>query len=76
MDTTATTTQTHLSVTGMTCGSCVRHVDRALRDLEGVTKVEVQLRTGDVRAEHDARTTLDAMLAAVRAAGYDVRLAA
>ncbi len=63
--------ETVLSVSGMTCMSCVRHVDRALRDLEGVTAVEVRLREGRVLVEHDAETApLEAMVEALRDAGY------
>lgn len=64
--------ETLLSVSGMTCMSCVRHVDHALRDLEGVRAVEVRLREGTVRVQHDAATApIDAMVEALREAGYE-----
>ncbi len=63
--------QTLLTVSGMTCMSCVRHVDHALRDLEGVRAVEVRLREGQVLVEHDvASPSAEAMLEALREAGY------
>ena len=35
-----------LEVSGMTCGSCVRHVTSALTRVDGVAQVEVALRQG------------------------------
>lgn len=64
--------ETLLSVKGMTCMSCVRRVDRALRDLEGVRAVEVRIREGKVRVEHDPDgTSIDSMVDALREAGYE-----
>ena len=63
--------ETRLEVTGMTCGSCVRHVTEALRAVAGVRDVEVQLRDGVVRVWHGPEVGAgDALVAAVRAAGY------
>lgn len=62
--------ETVLAVEGMSCGSCVRHVEGALRTLAGVAKVEVRLRSGQVRVEHDASASVEAMLEALAAAGY------
>ena len=38
------TQTTILQITGMTCGSCVRHVDNALRHVPSVSVVRVDLR--------------------------------
>ena len=71
------TKNTTLTVEGMTCSNCVRHVEGALRELEGVGKVTVELATGEVRVEHDpARATVDQMVAAIVEAGYETRGAA
>jgi copper chaperone len=60
-----------LNVEGMTCSSCVRHVEGALRELEGVCAIEVTLKEGKVRVEHDpARATLEQMVEALGEAGY------
>lgn len=62
-----------LDVTGMTCSSCVRHVDHALRAVAGVSDVKVDLATGKVTVERDpARATTEALTEAVRDAGYDL----
>jgi copper ion binding protein len=64
--------ETTLDVTGMTCQSCVRHVDKALRKIDGVSEVEVHLEQGKVRVKHDpARATVPSMIAALKKAGYE-----
>lgn len=68
---------TTLTVHGMTCGSCVRHVGAALRALDGVVAVDVKLRDGLALIEHDpGRASVDTMIAALDAAGYRARAAA
>ena len=61
---------TILTVTGMSCGSCVRHVTSALGAVPGVTKVTVQLRTGQADVQHGDEASVDALISAVREAGY------
>ena len=58
-------------VAGMTCSSCVSRITRAVRRLDGVTKVSVDLRaeTATVRRE-PALVSNAALAAAVAAAGY------
>lgn len=69
--------ETILDVTGMSCPSCVRHVNDALRELDGVDKVEVRMSDGKVLVRHDQRkATADHMIAALREAGYDSSLSA
>jgi Cu+-exporting ATPase len=61
-------------VEGMTCASCVRHVERALSSLPGISNVAVNL--GTERAEIIAdlsRTGASAILKAVDDAGYTPR---
>jgi copper chaperone len=71
------TTETTLDVTGMSCGSCVRHVSTALRGLDGVTKVDVRLKDGKVIVNHDpTRTSAVALIAALEKAGYGSQLSA
>jgi copper chaperone len=66
--------ETLLKVEGMSCGSCVRHVNEALRALEGIAEVDVRLQAGEVLVRHDQRAGIDAMLAAIRDAGYEPSL--
>jgi copper chaperone len=66
------TKETLLNVSGMSCSSCVRHVELALREIEGVRGVEVQLREGKVLVKHDAGAAPESELVeALRDAGYE-----
>jgi Cu+-exporting ATPase len=58
------------SVSGMTCASCVRHVEKALATTPGVIKAEVNLATSSVRVEGSA--TFEAMALQVEDAGYEL----
>jgi copper chaperone CopZ len=65
------TTET-LRIDGMTCGHCVAAVRTALAGLDGV-EVE-DLRIGEARVAYDpARTSRDALVAAVEGEGYAVQ---
>lgn len=63
------TTQTY-RVTGMTCGGCVRHVDKALRSVPGVTEVAVDLAGGTATVTGTA--TFESLAAQVAEAGYQM----
>jgi len=62
---------TTLRITGMTCNGCVRHVDKALRAVPGVTAVEVNLPDGTAKVVHDDAAAIPAMVEAVQTAGYE-----
>lgn len=65
---------TILEVEGMTCGNCVRHVNEALTELEGVGRVDVRLADKIVVVEHDAaRAPLATLIHALDEAGYPAR---
>ncbi|MEN1968011.1 copper chaperone CopZ [Lentibacillus sp. N15] len=62
-----------LDVKGMTCGHCKSSVEGALKGIEGVTNVEVDLSTGKVDVTYDdANVTIADMREAVEDQGYDV----
>ena len=62
-----------LPIGGMTCAACVRHVERALGKVEGVTTVAVNLATERATVEYlPSVATVDAMREAVHNAGYEV----
>ena len=63
-----------LAVTGMTCDGCVRSVSRVLSRVPGAGAVHVDLAAG--RAEVDGTAAPEALLAAVRKAGYGAELLA
>lgn len=57
-------------VTGMTCGGCAKHVEKALRGVAGVETVAVDLAKGTASVAGTA--SFEAMAASVSAAGYDM----
>lgn len=62
-------------VTGMTCASCQAHVDRAVRRIDGVSEVAVNLLSGSMAVDYDeSRVTPDQITAAVDRAGYGASL--
>ena len=69
----STQRDTVLEVQGMTCPSCVRHVNQALVDVDGVSKVDVKLREGVVVVQHDSQAAVDRLVDALREAGYESR---
>lgn len=62
-------TQTY-RVSGMTCGGCARHVDKAIRATPGVTEVAVDAAHGTATVTGEA--SLEALSAQVAAAGYQL----
>lgn len=65
--------QTELKVTGMSCGHCVRAVEKALGALPGVEAVQVSLEEGKATVQGNADT--QAMIAAVKEEGYGAEVA-
>jgi copper chaperone CopZ len=63
-------TQTQLTVSGMTCDHCVRHVTEAITKVAGVQSVNVKLSEGIAMIESDASLDLQVVKDAVVAAGY------
>jgi copper ion binding protein len=62
---------TVLSIPGMSCASCVRHVTTALGAVPGVSKVDVQLKSGMVFVQHDAEAPVGHLTQALLDAGYE-----
>lgn len=66
-------TETQLAIEGMTCASCVLHVEKAIQKVPGVTGVEVNLATEKARVQFQDQATTEQLIAAVVAAGYEAR---
>ncbi|MGA9350085.1 MAG: heavy metal translocating P-type ATPase [Anaerolineae bacterium] len=65
--------QITLPVQGMTCASCVTHVERALKNVDGVTDVNVNLATEKASVKFTPEgTEVSELISAVRDSGYDV----
>jgi copper ion binding protein len=61
-----------LKVDGMSCGHCVKAVEKALRSVDGVSLE--QLAIGSATVSFDpTRTTLGALIDAVSDAGYEAQ---
>lgn len=64
--------ETTLDVQGMSCPSCIKHVNDALTELGGVSSVEVKLSEGKVIVRHDeAEAPVSSLVNALREAGYE-----
>ena len=66
--------ETELGVEGMTCASCVGHVEKALSGVHGVTAASVNLATERATIRYRSGiATLEDLEAAIRRAGYTPR---
>lgn len=61
-----------LNIEGMSCGHCVNHVRTALSGLDGVSKVEVTLEDKQAVVTLSKDVLDDALVTAVKEAGYEV----
>lgn len=60
------------NVSGMTCSSCVSHVEKAVKKLAGVKKVEVSLLSNSMVVEYnEAILKVDDIIRSVEKAGYN-----
>lgn len=69
--TTTEQTQT-VTVAGMTCGGCLRKVRGAISDVQGVTGVDVHVKSGQVTITSESGVDLAIVATAVDEAGYEV----
>ncbi|BDT79397.1 heavy-metal-associated domain-containing protein [Polynucleobacter yangtzensis] len=60
----------NLTVSGMTCGACVKHVEKAINSIAGVQKVEVDLASGAVKVEGNVSQHVKEMIEALEGDGY------
>jgi copper chaperone len=60
------------TVKGMTCEHCVRSVTEEVSEIDGVTKVSVDLPTGAVTVSSAKELGADEVRAAVEEAGYEL----
>lgn len=59
-------------VTGMSCNNCVAHVDKAVKSLDGVKKVKVNLKKAEASVKFDESLISDAqIIQAIEEAGYE-----
>ena len=61
-----------ISIDGMSCENCVRHVRQALSALDGVTRVEVSLEKGEAELQATAGLSDALIKETLDEEGYDV----
>jgi copper chaperone len=62
-----------LKVDGMTCGGCVKSIQNALNEREGISNATADLESKSVKVEFDAAVIQEAAIKdAIEAAGFDV----
>ena len=62
-----------LTVSGMTCGSCVKHVEKAISSIPDVEKVDVDLASGAVKILGNVSQRMNEIVAAIEEEGYSVK---
>lgn len=73
MGSTQAVTEFQLAIEGMSCASCVSHVEKALRKVAGVQDVSVNLATELATVQGDGAIAIGPLVAAVEKAGYLVK---
>jgi Cu2+-exporting ATPase len=71
----STAMEKKLNVEGMMCEHCVAHVTKALEGVPGVSSVKVSLADKDAVVEAAPEVTDEALVAAVKDAGYEATVA-
>ena len=61
-----------VSIKGMTCGNCVKHVNKALSEVPGVESVEVSLEKSGATISSKAAIDIDVIRKALDDAGYEL----
>lgn len=61
-----------IAVTGMSCNGCEQNVENALKNVEGVTRVEADHEGDSVEIVVDEDTADDDLNTTIRDTGYDV----
>lgn len=61
-----------LSIQGMTCASCLAHIEKELNSVSGVIKAQVNLATESAEVTTSRETKLEDLHAAVEKAGYSI----
>ena len=64
----------NLIVSGMTCGACVKHVEKAINSITGVVQVEVDLASGVVKIEGNVSQHVKEIIAALEKDGYPAQV--
>ena len=73
---TPSTRQVTIPVRGMSCGSCVQHIGKALTAQPGVTSIDVSLPSRSVKVTFDPELAqIETIVSAIRMSGYPAEMA-
>ena len=61
-----------IKIKGMSCGHCVASVTQALKDVEGITDVEVVLEKGEASYQESRPVPLETIKNAISSIGFEV----
>lgn len=61
-------------ITGMTCSACSAAVEKSVKKLEGIASVSVSLMTNSMTVAYDGEVAPDAVVNAVKSAGYGAQV--
>ena len=61
-----------LNIEGMVCGMCVKHVDKALRDIQGIKDLDLSLESKSAQVQLDQDVPDAVLKAAIEDAGYQL----
>ena len=64
---------TTITVSGMTCGHCVKSVTEELSKIAGVKEVKVDLDSGNVDITSDSELAQADLTEAIQEAGYEIK---
>lgn len=67
-------TKIEVAIEGMTCGNCVRHVEKALGALDQVASYDVNLANNSATVELKNEDARQLVLEAIEEAGYSASL--
>jgi copper ion binding protein len=63
--------KTTVTIEGMSCEHCVKHVKKALEAIAGVKSAKVSLKDKKAVVDHHDGVTLESIKAAIAEAGYE-----
>ncbi len=61
-----------ISIEGMSCGHCVKHVENALGEIDGITDINVSLEAKEAVVSMDREIPDEDIKAAIEDWGYEV----
>ncbi|ANF81793.1 copper-translocating P-type ATPase [Acinetobacter sp. NCu2D-2] len=64
--------QIHIPIEGMTCASCVARVEKALKNIEGVTEAQVNLATEKATIYSSKKLAITDLIEKIQKTGFDV----